>query len=581
MNRTRIILIIATALSSLAIVLTGCGREKRAERDAYRYGELVREAVALYRTIEPLRSSRIGMTGADSLLFTFSDEEVSQSLARLKNLEDRFSKFSISRLAPRDVDNAEIVVYWLRGEIFALGEMRSFRSNPLLYCRAAEEALWGIPSRVGSPYPGEEKAYRARLARIPILLANARRLLDDPAETHSRYAAERLDSIAAAFGQLDAVTRERYGESIAPELDRAHESIGAFRRFVGDSLLARSHGKVILGAESLSKILLYDELVDADPNMIAGKAESIMRRLQSLQTSLTKRIEFEEKGSIAPRGAAVRGAGATRRAPAPPHGDEPFDAEVNRLLAELAPDSAGGVSGARGTTRLVIRYPARTGYHSYLPKNLSLTIPPAENPPVEIFFTEPFSAPPCLPYGYFSPGARALAENDLRVLLLGATPPVLEMDALRCEDRDTLRAIFSSETFRDGWFYLSTRERAADLRTENPELGVRLLGDEILALARTLVVFRLHAGSMTSDSAARYFVQSIGMSPRDAAREALAASISPGIAYRGIAMVLVENMVETAAYVSGLDRPERKLRDAFRSNRGLPLAIIAAKISKD
>jgi hypothetical protein len=579
MGRARTLTTLA-ALFALAVVYTGCAREKRSERAAAEYGQLVSEAVALSVRIEPLRSSRIGMTGSDSLLFTFSDGEISEALSRLGGLEDRLTRSSVSSLSPRDVDNAEVIAYWLRGELFALREMQSFRYNPFLYSWMAEEALWGIPSRVGLPYPGELTAYRARLAKIPALLANARRLLDDPAETHTRFAAERLDSITASFGRLDSLTRERYGESITADLDAARRAIADFRRFVGDSLLARSHGKVILGSENLSKIFLYEELVNADPNMIMGKAESIMRKLKSLEASFEKRIEFEERGSLGRVRAAPETARPTRRAPAPPT-PEPFDTEVYRILTELAGDSAGAGFGAGRVARLVIRYPTRTGYHSWLPKNISLTLPPPVEHPVEIFTTEPFAAPPCRAYGFFSREARDLSEDKLRARLLRATPHILEMDLRGCEDGDTLGAVFASETFRDGWYYLNTRELATDLRTPRPLLGRRLLEEEIVALARTVVVFRLHAGSMTSDDAAAYLVETTGMSPADAANEVLVASISPLVAYPGMAMVLVENMLETVAYVSGLDRPERKLLDSFRASRGMPLPVIAAKLSKD
>ncbi len=627
-----------SAFCALALALPGCGREKQAERDTRAYAGLVSETISLYARIEPLRASALGMISSDSLLFTFSDEEVAAELARLRKLEGRFSAFGAARLAPRDIDNIEVIAYWLRGEIFALGEVKSFHFNPLLYCWAAEEALWGIPSRAKAPYPGELGAYRARIRKIPSLFANARRLLDNPAEAHTRFAAERLDSIAAEFGHLDAAITRRYGEAPAAELDEARRSVESFRRFVADSLLARSLGRTMLGTEYLSKIFLYDELLNVDPNMIMGKAESSMRRFQSLKSSLQRRIEFEKSGGklqpevgppSRPSPTAVgRSAGAKRPgASSPPAGakrpslqalaaaarlkpgpasaskpakeepvrreprtglpkaaaaraNEPFDERISRLLAELTAE-APTTFAAKAGVKLVIEYPAHIDYPVHISKLPYVTIPPAGPLSAQISFTEPFSAPQCLPYGIFSSGARALADDELRLELLRALPGVLETDAERCAEKDTVRAIFSSTIFREGWFYLGTRARTANLKTADPALSLLLLDDQIRALALTVVVFQIQGGAMTSEEGADYLVQSGGMTREEASRDVLAASVSPGLAYRGIAIVLVENLMETISYVSGIQKPEQEMRKLLLENRDLPLPLIEKKVEKD
>lgn len=613
-----------SALCALALALPGCGREKQAERDAKTYAGLVSETISLYARIEPVRASALGMISSDSLLFSFSDEEVAAALARLRTLESRFSAFGAARLAPRDIDNIEVIAYWLRGEIFALAEVKTFRFNPLLYCWAAEEALWEIPSRSTPPYPGELGAYRARIRKIPSLFANARRLLDNPAEAHTRFAAERLDSIAAEFGRLDAAITRRYGEAPAAELDAARRSVESFHRFVADSLLARSLGRTILGTEYLSKIFLYDELLNTDPNMIMGKAESSMRRLQSLKGSLERRIEFEKSGGKLPpeagpprlpspttagrppgtkrsslralaAAARVKPAPASKPAKAEPvprkarpslpktgaaRASEPFDARINRLRDELAAEAATTFAAKAGA-KLVIEYPAHIDYPVRISKLPYVTIPPAGPLFAQISFTEPFNALQCLPYGIFSSGARALDDDELRLELLRALPGVLEADADRCAEKDTVRAIFSSDVFREGWFYLSARDRTANLKTADPALNILLLDDQIRALALTVVVFRIHGGAMTSEEGADYLVQSAGMTREEASKEALAVSVSPGLAYRGIAMVLVENLMETISFVSGIQRPEQELRRLLLENRDLPLPLIEKKIEKD
>ena len=577
-----------SALCALAFTFLGCGTGKRAEREAGVYAGLVGETISLYGKIEPLRASSLGMTRSDSLLFTFSDGEVTGALSQLRKLEGRFSSLGAARLAARDIDNVEVIAYWLRGEIFALAELKSFRFNPLLYCWAAEEAFWGMPSRSTTPYPGELGAYRARVRKIPSLFANARRLLDNPAEAHTLFAAERLDSISAEFGRLEAAITKRYGESPAVELAEARSSVASFRRFLADTLLSRSLGRTILGTEYLSKIFLYDELLNADPNMIMGKAESSMRRLQSTKSSLQRRIELEKSGGKLPRAVPQPGkkepARATPRPEAPrtgvPRANEPFDARIGRLLDELT-SGAATTLGTKPGPGLVIEYPAHIDYPVRISKLPYATIPPAGPLVAQVSFTEPLDAPPCQPYGIFSSAGGALDDDHLRLALLRTLPEALETDAARCAERDTVRAIFSSEVFREAWFYVGSRDRTANLKTADPTLNILLLEDEIRALALMVVVFRIHGGAMTSEEGTQYLAQSAGMSRAEASKEVLAASVSPGLAYRGIAMVLVENLLETISYVSGIQKPEQQLRKLLLENRDLPLPLIEKKIEKD
>jgi len=578
--------VVAAAVCASILFAAGCAREKRGAAAAAEYARLAREAVALYIDVEPLRSSRLGLTASDSLLFTYSDDEISRALGRLKGLEARFAKLSVADLPAADADNAEIIAYWCRGEIFALEEMRSYRYNPLLYCWAAEEALWGIPSRIDAPAPGELDAYRARIARVSALLANARRHLDNPAEAHTRYAVERLASIDSSFAELSATVLERYGDGSGKELERTRRSIEAFRLFASDTLLERSRGRLILGAEYLSKIFLYGELMNADPNMIASRAETSMRKIVSERSSLSRKMAFlgrerppggrarGDAAAVAPSPSSAAPAGPARRA------NEPFEETVKRLLRRLVPDSLASYA-APGAARLAIAYPVRTGSHSAIPASLSLTVPPAEHPPVEVSLSRPLDALRFRPACFLSARAARLDAAGLLAPLLRAAPAALEMDSLLSASRDTIRTVFASETFREGWFYVAMRGRTAGLRAADPRLAAAMQREEVLALARTVVVFRLHAGSMTSDGAASYLVQAAELSPDDAAREVLAASVSPSIAYRGIAMVLIDGLSETMSYMDGLEKEERSIESLLRANPGLPLPIIEDKLHKN
>jgi hypothetical protein len=86
---------------------------------------------------------------------------------------------------------------------------------------------------------------------------------------------------------------------------------------------------------------------------------------------------------------------------------------------------------------------------------------------------------------------------------------------------------------------------------------------------------------MTSEGAQRYLVESAGLSPEAAARDALAASVSPEAAYAGISMLLVEEMTRNVSYVFGYGKPEYELIKLLRQWPDLPIPMITPKTQTD
>jgi hypothetical protein len=559
----------ALILCSAGSFGAGCGAKKSAPDYEGAYRLAASGAMALRSEIEPLRGSRLGITAADSLLFTYSEGEIREALKRLKRLEAQMSKIPAGSLRERDVDHATVIIGWARGARFAFEDLQSHRSSPLLYCSTAEEALWGIPSRVVSPASGEVEAYRKRIMRIPVLLSNGRTNLRNPADWHVRCAIERLDTIAAGLPGLAALVRQRYGQSLDKEIETVRLAIVDFRAFASGTLLSVSHGRIILGSENLSKIFGYGELINADPNTLVIEAENHMKRLATERASILKRFELERR-NILPRRSAAAAAGI-----------EPFEARIERIRSELrtaiAEDSTSGTISGAGEPLV---HPARLEYLSQSEAAFYFSIPPAGDA-AAASVTFPFSAPDCRTYLAVSAAAARMSDDALRFALLRATPRMIEPDRLRCKAADSIAAVFSSATFGEGWRYLALQEFAQNLKRNSPELYLLVLDDWKREFARMVVVLTLHAGTRTSDGAEQYLVENLGIQREEAAREVLTASVSPAIAYPAISMILVEDMLKNVSFVFGYGKPQQELEKTLRQSRDLPLSLIVPKTQSD
>jgi hypothetical protein len=560
----------ATALLCVATLATGCAGKKDVPDYAGTYRRLASSAVELYVRIEPLRASRLGVASADSLLFSYSKEETDGAVKRLKSLEALFSKIPAGRLSADDVDRATVIINWLRGTRFAFEELESSRSNPLLYAWAAEEALWVIPSRIAPPYDGELDAYRKRLLRVPGLFASGAANLENPADWYVRHTIERLDTLAASLPRLALLVETRYGTRLDPEIETAGEAIRSFREYVSSTLLPSSYGRLIIGSENLARIFQYDEMIESDPNMLVVEAEKQIKRIASERATLARRLEYEKRDRT-----------HANRPSAPHAANEPFEARIARLREEL------GASGKREATlgsprgmEAALAYPASPRYVSRSAKSPCLSIPLAENATAAV--TPPsISTLPCRVFLALPAGAWRESDVALRFALLRAAARMLDPDKLRCAAKDTVSAVFSSATFEEGWRYLVTQELAQDIKRDDPELYFLVLGDWLEQYARLIVVLDLHAGTMTSDAATQYLVETLALERGDAAREVLAASVSPALAYPAVSMILVDEMIKNVSYVFGYDKPQQELAKMLLASRGVPLSMIVPKTQQE
>jgi hypothetical protein len=303
--------------------------------------------------------------------------------------------------------------------------------------------------------------------------------------------------------------------------------------------------------------------------MLAAEAEKQIKRIASEQVVLAKRIEFERES----RRDSLR----TNRA-APP--DEPLETRAARLLEELSASMERQVplGNPRGV-ETAVAYPASPRYVSRSMEGPCVSIPPVEE--TAAVTAPPISGYPCRVFIALSEGAGRAGDDALRFALLPAIPRMLEPDKLRCAARDTVSAVFSSATFDEGWRYLVLQELTKSIKKDDPGLYTLVLDDWLKQYARLIVVLALHAGTMTSDAAERYLVETLALAPDEAAREVLDASLSPALAYPGASMILIDEMIKNVSYVFGYDKPQEELEKILIASRDIPLPMIVPKTRSD
>ncbi len=560
-------LLFITAIAAF-LCLNGCEDQGKERAAAGYYRGVASRAFRAYSALHPLRSSQLGITGSDSLLFTFSEDEIESSLKTLDNLLDYLEDIPAGGLNENQLDNLTLVDHWIKSEKFSLEKLRNYIHSPLIYCWMIRESLTSIPLRNTPPYQGEFHAYRTRISNIPDLIANARSNLRKSPRLHLRIARDWLSSILKWRDSLSRLVVERYGSGAAV-VDEALQHTGEFRDYIEDKLQDGPHGRLILGFENLSDIFLFSEQLKFDPGRITSEAENKIRLLNNQRFTLEERINS---------GGIVR-SDRSRGKPAPActlPGDNCrlcLTEEINRIDSIFIVPQIKPLRPMKAN-RIILSFPLPPP--SGLFKNPYLTIPP----PVEaevLMSQSPFNSGGLTVFA--SPEICRKGKISL-YSLLEAAALVRGMARQAVEQNDTVRILLPSNLHHHGWRLNSEDIIIKHSGRDKFQLKLQSLRHKTLLLCRTIAVLRFHSGTYTMDEIDEFLIRKAGLSPAQARKESEIAVSFPLTALPGMAIIMNDRITRS---LSGSRRYRLQKNDPYNEIMfkyyGLSLSLIHRKIS--
>ncbi len=545
-----------TAVFLLLLVITlsaACEKDQSEGKDRRLYRVLRSEALTLYFDIYPLRGSRMSLHRCDSLLFTYSKEESENITSRLKRLQSGFKKLSVARLEEKEYEESRLITRWVKGELFALEHLEDNRGNPLLYCWIVDEALWGIPSRTAPPRDGELAAYLQRLDKIPKLLRQASILAVNPARPHTELASKLIRSQLANLPALEIVLDKRYGaEASLPE--GLSSSITGFLGFLEGTISSQTRGNLIFGSENISRIFRYDESIAINIGGTIEEAEKGIRRFKTELARIQRNVVIPDRADQTIK--------------------EDERTILERVLETVQENFAESSfpENIRISDRGAVTTTGRG--QSRLPKSGNLTLLPMRAEAVSLVMTGPFHQGPCVLH-LLADGS--LPKTELIYKSLKELTLALPIEML-CRGADTVRAIFPSEIYTGVVQYIGIEKLIDLFPAEKPALIESLLEEKIRALALTIIVLKLHAGTLTTESAALYLADTAGLSADEAARDVTTATYAPMIAYRGISILEIDRLLKRSTVRRAAVRTDERLKGVLMDLYFMPIPDIYSQL---
>jgi uncharacterized protein (DUF885 family) len=249
-----------------------------------------------YFHFSPSMGTAVGLHEYDTQLEDYSAANIQKEIVALHSYEKKIEAIDPSALDASVAGDREILLNSIRSGLLTLEVIRPWEKNPDNYSSGITASAFVIMER---PYASTDTRLRALVERekqMPQVLLEARKNLKNPPKIYTEIALEQIDGIVSFFqtdvpsafaDANDADAKAAFARSNAAVIE-ALKSYGAWMK---SDLLPRSNGDYKLGADTFSKKLAYDEMVDIPLDHLLDIAFADLHKNQAEFARIAKEVD--------------------------------------------------------------------------------------------------------------------------------------------------------------------------------------------------------------------------------------------------------------------------------------------------
>jgi uncharacterized protein (DUF885 family) len=531
----------------------------------------------VYFPYQPTSGTVAGYHQYDAKLEDLAASTIDTEVAALDTFEKRISAIPAASLDQTTRGDRQMVLNQIRSRRLTLHTIRPWAKNADEYSSTCANAAFTLMERKFAPADDRLRSLIAREKKMPALIAAARVNLQNPPRIFTQIAIEQLPGIIRFFQHdVPLAFTDAHDEALKVEFAKSNEAVIAalndYLRWLKTDLLPRSNGDYRIGAETFSKKLLYDEMIDIPLPRLLEIGYADMHRNQQqfaevareLEPDKTTREVLEELGHQHPAPDKLLDAfretftsllGFIRS-----HHIVTIPSDVPPVLEETPPFM-------RATTQASMDSPgpfetrATTSY-------FNVTLPSPAMTPAQV-------------EGYMhSYNIGTVISTSVHEAYPGHY--VQYLYSLKAPSR--VRKILTANTNIEGWAHY-TEQMMLDNGYGRPGTGAKdereakflrlgQLQDALLRNARYIVGIQMHTGNMTYDQAVEFF-QKEGYQPKEtAAVEAKRGAGDPTYLYYTLGKLEIMKLRADLMKKQGTAFSLQKFHDQFLSQGFPPIKII-------
>jgi len=250
----------------------------------------------VYFHFSPTAGTGAGLHQYDTQLEDYSSASVQKEITALHATQAKIEALDPTALDAPVAADRQILLNSIKSQLLTLEVIRPWEKNPDSYSSGITGSVFVLMERPFAPADTRLHAVVEREKQMPQVLLEARKNLKNPPHIFTEIALEQIDGLVSFFqtdvpsaftDATDASTKAAFAQSNAAVIE-ALKSYGAWLK---SDLLPRSNGDYKLGADTFSKKLSYDEMVDIplDHLLVIGTAD--LRKNQAEFARIAKEVD--------------------------------------------------------------------------------------------------------------------------------------------------------------------------------------------------------------------------------------------------------------------------------------------------
>jgi hypothetical protein len=534
------------------------------------FDAIIEDFFEAYFDFHPTEAAEAGLHDYDGLTGRRDADAIGAYIGHLRELESRLEAAEDLTLTSDAALDRELILRQVRGDLFWLDEVRTWRKDPRFYASQMDLSLLLLSQHA----PLEERmgSVVARLEAVPPLLEAAWANIEDPPGPF-------VETALVSYRGLPAFLRGDLSEALAPVEDSelqgrfaaarnaAATAIQDYASYLADEVLPEAHDQFALGSALYRRMNMLLAGVDLPIDRLEQIGRAEIDRLRALGEALAEQIVPGEGME-----AAFKALGE----------DSPADGAIVQTAAGdlegLASfvDSEGIGTILPGTVEVMEIPPFRRTNFAYI------MIPgPFEPTKTGFYFIHPVDA------SWSEAASRDFLRRHNRWTILNTSAHEAypghyhHFTHINRAPTKTQRLLTSYVT-TEGWaHYTEEMSWRQGLAGSNPRLGLAVVQDALLRGVRYLSSIGLHTQGMTVEESEQMFRTLAYQDPVNARQQALRGTYDPQYLNYTLGKLVVMRLREdlTEAREAKLDL--RSFHDEFMAAGAPPVPWIARSMLGD
>src|SRR3954470_19149750 len=226
-----------------------------------RFQKLAKDYIEGLLLANPEYATSLGDHRFDDKLTDYSDDAVTRELARAKEARQQLEQFSdLTKLTGPNRVDVRLLKDNIDNEIFGIEELKEREWNPLLYNESLANSLYLLVARDFAPAEKRAASIRARLEKIPAVVAQAKANLKNPPRVYTETA---IDQTTGAISLIKEGLNETLDKApklkadLAPLQEKTIAALTEYKAWLQNDLLPRSTADFRIGADKFRKKLRF------------------------------------------------------------------------------------------------------------------------------------------------------------------------------------------------------------------------------------------------------------------------------------------------------------------------------------